>query len=343
MTGKGDLTLEVLIPVFNDWDAVAVLLPRIDAVLGRYGARADVLLVDDGSTDPRPQELTEGSYGALGAVRVLRLRRNLGHQRAIAVGLAYLEERSAADAVAVMDGDGQDDPEALPALLDRMVELGHDTIVFAGRRRRAEGLFFRAFYYLYASMHRALTGFGLRVGNFSVIPRAALRSLVAVGELWNHYAAAVYHSRLPHDRVPTPRAARVDGHSKMNFIALVTHGLSAISVYADRVGVRLLVGSSVAFAVLALAVFGASTWGLMQDGAVPGWIADNVGVVLVLFVQFLLFTLLFCFIVLRSRIHMSFIPHRDYGYFVDSVIGESPAVAEGSAESLTIAREAQRP
>jgi hypothetical protein len=242
-----------------------------------------------------------------------------------------------------MDGDGQDDPEALPALLDRMVELGHDTIVFAGRRRRAEGLFFRAFYYLYASMHRALTGFGLRVGNFSVIPRAALRSLVAVGELWNHYAAAVYHSRLPHDRVPTPRAARVDGHSKMNFIALVTHGLSAISVYADRVGVRLLVGSSVAFAVLALAVFGASTWGLMQDGAVPGWIADNVGVVLVLFVQFLLFTLLFCFIVLRSRIHMSFIPHRDYGYFVDSVIGESPAVAEGSAESLTIAREAQRP
>ena len=96
-----------------------------------------------------------------------------------------------------------------------------------------------------------------------------------------------------------------------------------------------------AFAAVALIVLCASIWGLVRDGAVPWWIADNVGVVLVLFVQFLLFTLLFCFIVLRSRIHMSFIPHRDYRYFVDSVIEASPTAAEGSTESLTIARGAQ--
>lgn len=331
MTGTDGLSLGVLIPVFNDWEAVLLLLPRIDTAMGRYGARVEVLLVDDGSTDPLPGRVTSGSYQAIESVRVLRLRRNLGHQRAIAVGLAFLEDTSAADAVAVMDGDGQDDPEAIPALLDRMTELGNSTIVFAGRRRRAEGLFFRTFYYAYASMHRVLTGFGLRVGNFSVIPRAALRRLVAVGELWNHYAAAVYHSRLPHDRVPTPRAPRVGGKSKMNFIGLVTHGLSAISVYADRVGVRLLVASSAAFAGVALVVLGASVWGLMQHGQVPIWIADNIGVVLVLFVQFLLFTLLFCFIVLRSRIHMSFIPHRDYGHFVDSVVDSTTRLAAGPA------------
>jgi hypothetical protein len=43
MTGKGDLTLEVLIPVFNDWDAVAVLLPRIDAVLGPSACSASAV------------------------------------------------------------------------------------------------------------------------------------------------------------------------------------------------------------------------------------------------------------------------------------------------------------
>ena len=46
----------------------------------------------------------------------------------------------------------------------------------------------------------------VRVGNFSAIPRRRLESLVAVSELWNHYAAAAFQSRQPYCTIPTQRA-----------------------------------------------------------------------------------------------------------------------------------------
>ena len=93
----------------------------------------------------------------------------------------------------------------------------------------------------YRFVHLLLTGERVRVGNFSVIPRDLLRRLVAVSDLWNHYAAAVFHARIPYTTIPTTRGTRYAGASQMNFVALVTHGLSAMSVFGDRIGVRLLI------------------------------------------------------------------------------------------------------
>ena len=102
---------------------------------------------------------------------------------------------------------------------------------------------FRFFYHIYRVLHRALTGVSVRVGNFSILPATFLTTLVAMSELWNHYAAAVFRSKLPFTMIPVPRGTRIAGRSRMNFTALVSHGLSAISVFGDIVGVRLLVAS----------------------------------------------------------------------------------------------------
>ena len=129
---------------------------------------------------------------------------------------------------------------------------------------------FRVLYRAYLVVHRALTGYGVRVGNFSIIPRARLRGLVVVSELWNHYAAAVFRSRQPYSTIPTRRAQRLSGTSHMNFVSLVVHGMSAISVYGDRLFVRLIVFASglAATAVAGLcAVVGVR---LLTDLAVPG-------------------------------------------------------------------------
>ena len=104
-------------------------------------------------------------------------------------------------------------------------------------------LSFAVFYHLYRHLHRALTGVRVRVGNFSILPFAYLSTLVAMSELWNHYAAAVFRSKLAFRMIPIPRGTRIAGSSKMNFVALVSHGLSAISVFGDIVGVRLLIAS----------------------------------------------------------------------------------------------------
>ncbi len=82
----------VMIPIFNDWASLAQLLPRLDSVLASHFLTVDVLVVDDGSTVEPESRSRPGSFAALRRIDVLRLRRNLGHQRAIAVGLAYIED-----------------------------------------------------------------------------------------------------------------------------------------------------------------------------------------------------------------------------------------------------------
>src|SRR5262249_42693810 len=79
----------ILIPVFNDWASLEELLPRLDQELSRNGVDADVLVVDDGSLLDADRLDDADRFHAIRRIDVLRLRRNLGHQRAIAIGLAY--------------------------------------------------------------------------------------------------------------------------------------------------------------------------------------------------------------------------------------------------------------
>ncbi|QDV34061.1 glycosyltransferase [Tautonia plasticadhaerens] len=308
-------SLVVLIPVYNDWEALRRLLPELDRVLASSGLPADVLVVDDGSlTDP---DLGPGRYRAISRVDLLVLRRNLGHQRAIAIGLAYVADRlETCETLVVMDGDGEDDPGDVPRMLERYRAEGGTKIVFADRTRRSESIRFRVFYQIYRLIHRLLTGFDVRVGNFSVIPRRVLESLSVVSELWNHYAAAAFNSRQPHCSIPTRRARRLHGEPRMNFVRLVVHGLSAISVHSELIGVRLLV---VSFALILLDLVGVTAVVVVRlttDLAIPGWATTAVGISLVLLAQAVMLALLFSFVTLSGRQGLTFLPIRDYGYFV---------------------------
>ncbi len=118
-----------------------------------------------------------------------------------------------------MDGDGQDVPTDAARLVERMKQLPEPTAVFAERARRSESLAFRFSYAVYKLLHLTLTGLGIHVGNFSVIPAAYVDRLAIEPMLWNHYAASVMRARVPVDRVPTHRGARIQGESRLNFVA----------------------------------------------------------------------------------------------------------------------------
>lgn len=310
----------VLIPIFNDWSALEALLPLLDAALHEARRQVDVLILDDASTVARGARLESAAFQAIRSVRILELRRNLGHQRALAVGLAYLDAHCLATTVVVMDGDGEDAPADVPRLLQRYEAEEGQQVIFAERRRRSESLVFRVFYWLYRATHVVLTGRRVRVGNFSVLPGHLLHRLVVVSELWNHYAAAVFKARLPFVTVPTARSTRLDGQSSMSYVSLVVHGLSAISVYNEIIGVRAL---AAAFALMALSGIGIAVivWiRIFSDLAIPGWATTGVGVLLVVLLQAVLFSMVFSFITLASRQGLSFLPARDYGYFVDRIV-----------------------
>ena len=318
-SGPDDGGIVILIPLYNDWLACRLLLSALDAALRGTVEAARVLLIDDGSSRAIPDDFPGRFPGALRRVDVLALRRNLGHQRAIAVGLAYVWEHLPCETVVLMDSDGEDDPADVPRLLAKYAEEAGGKIIFAERTRRSESWSFVLFYRLYKALHRLLVGMSVRVGNFSAIPRRRLESLIVVSELWNHYAAAVVKSRQPFATVPTRRADRLAGRSRMAFVGLVAHGLSAISVFGDVIGVRLLVATLVLIGLTIVGLGVTVFLRLATDLPIPGWATSTFGILTIILFQAVMLSIQFSFIVLGGRQGTSFLPCRDYAYFVASV------------------------
>jgi hypothetical protein len=315
--------LVILLPVYDDWDALGALLERIAGVLAQADLRATVVVLDDASTAPPAFPWPDDPVLAGG--RLVALRRNLGHQRAIAIGLAYVHESFPGATTVVMDADGEDDPADIPRLLAAGAQAGGRHIVFAQRWRRSERLVFQLFYQLYRGAHWVLTGIPVKVGNYSVVPYACLERLVVVSELWSHYAAAVFKAKIPYLSVPTTRARRIAGESKMRFVNLVVHGLTAIAVFSDVVGVRLLIASSVLLALTLGALFAAPSY-LPVAQAVPA-VAGALVAGLLILLQATAIAAVFVFVILAGRQNMAFLPIRDHCYFIRRVT-ELPLPAE---------------
>lgn len=308
--------LVVLMPVFQDWQVARLVCERLDQELARLpDVESTVVLVDDGS----PSGLHGWSPftpATLRRLEALRLRRNVGHQRAIAMGLCHIHDNKTCDAVVVMDADGEDRPEDAVRLVEHL-RSSPGRIVFAQRRRRMEGPVFRLGYLSYRLLHRCLTGVSVQVGNFSIVPFAGLSRLVSMAELWNHYAGAVFRSRLPHTRVPMDRGARLGGRSQMGgLVPLVMHGIGGIATFHDVVATRILLGSVGAMVILALALGSVLAVRFGTDRAVPGWATYTVGLLLVLSVQLGSTAFGLVLSLISNRLAATVVPARDYRVFV---------------------------
>ena len=138
-----------------------------------------------------------------------------------------------------------------------------------------------------------------------------------MSEIWNHYAASVYHAKLPLEKIPIPRGDRILGKSKMNIISLVVHGMSAISVFGEAVAVRLLCIVSL-FMLLTLAGLGATVFiKICTDLAIPGWATNLSGILSIVLLNFLLLAIFAVLLMLNSRNRLSFLPIRDWQYFIE--------------------------
>ena len=315
-----DSSIIILIPVFNDWEALGLLIQALDEKLAESKLNADLLLVNDGSTSGRDRSCwEERQYLAVRTIEILELSRNLGHQRAIAVGLAYVQHNRRCKAVVIMDADGEDSPEDVPRLIEAVASQQESRIVFAQRAKRSESKVFKVFYGLYKAFYFLLTGAKVRFGNFSVVPYDLLPKLVVVSEIWNHYAAGVMKARLPYIEIPTKRGKRLSGHSKMNFVSLVIHGLGAVSVHSDVIGVRALVAMLSLILVSLAGILVVVILRLFTDLAIPGWASFVTLSFFVLLMQAVMMSLLFVLIILSNRSNVVFIPGRDYEHFVLSI------------------------
>ena len=274
----------VVTPVFEDGESFASLcrdLARIEA-----GATLEVLAVDDGTIDAPPAIDALRDAGLAG--RIVRLRRNSGHQMAIWVGLTVAASEPRYAGAVVMDSDGEDRPEDVPRLI-AAAGSGCDASV-ARRGRRTEPLPFRIFYRLYRIFFGLLTGREIRFGNFCALQRQALLRLTAMQETRIHLAAALIKSRLRRQEISCDRGTRYDGRSRMNFYDLALHGIRAVAVFDDAVLTRMGV-VCVGAAVSGVLVFLAGLALKLAGQTSPGWLTFVTGFLVMVFLQTAIFSL----------------------------------------------------
>jgi len=308
----------VLTPVYNDWESFENLLHGISRALAPQAVEATVVAVDDGSTEPASASLLQSAgLENIRDLQVVRLIRNLGHQKAIAVGLAHVARSVPCDGVVVMDADGEDRPEDIPLLLQGYREQ-RIPLVVAKRNRRHETFRFKALYSCFKVFFWLLTGAAINFGNFSFVSAAALSGIVNMHELWAQYPATLIRSRLPMYRISLDRGKRYAGESKMNLVSLVIHGMQGMAVFVERVFVRIAITLAVLFFVSGTVILTAlflKTVGM----ATPGWASNLIATFLVILVQALLLSLSGLLIVLRSNQELILRPANVYEQFIQEV------------------------
>lgn len=278
-TNATDGDFAVVMPIYEDQEASTRLFRELFA---HYGKRVFVVAIDDGSVHQPVNIKVLESTGLKGVV--VSLKRNVGHQRAIAIGINYVADHMPdMPCTVVMDSDGEDTPQSIRQLVEPLSSPKTD-IVVAQRKSRIETVRFKIFYLVYKIIFQLLTGRKISFGNFMALNPSALKRLMAMQELWVHVAACVLTSKLRVATLPIDRGPRYAGKSKMNFVGLALHGFRALMVFAEDVLVRVGIMCAVVAVIAVLSSFLAAALKL-SGFATPGWFSVVLGILLLVFLQ----------------------------------------------------------
>ena len=228
----------ILIPLYNDWKSVSILLKEIDLQIVSWDAEVSVILVNDASIEKRTG--LSFDYKKIKSIKILNMKKNIVHQRCIASGLKYIYETEDFDRVIVMDADGEDRPDEINDFFKKAKENPNKTIT-GNRFKRSEGIIFRVLYEVHKILTLIFTGKLIKFGNFTCLPKEHVQQLVKKPYLWNSYSSSVVRAIKDRTFIGSIRGSRYVLPSKMNFTALVFHSLAIISVFRNTVIARSII------------------------------------------------------------------------------------------------------
>lgn len=225
------ILVSIVVPVFNEEDAVPRFLAAIDPVLASVrsqigdGAKTEIVFVDDGSSD-RTVEIIRASTSEAVHIRLVRLSRNFGKDAALSAGLAH----AAGDAIIPMDADLQDPPDLLPDMIAAWREGA--VIVNAVRQDRSSDTWLKrktatAFY----SVFNRLSNYPLHrdVGDFRLLDRKAINAINEVPERVRFMKGLFSWVGFRPVEIPYARPERVAGETKWRMWALWNFALDGIT------------------------------------------------------------------------------------------------------------------
>jgi dolichol-phosphate mannosyltransferase len=259
--------LSLVMPMYNEAAVIEHLRRELDGFLSELRADAEVLLVNDGSSDETLPLVVQWANEDP-RVKVLHLSRNFGHQIAATAGL----EHASGDAVVLIDADLQDPLPVIHTMLERYRE-GYHVVYGQRERRRGETLFKRFTAWLFYRVMRNMVYKSLPVdtGDFRLISRPCLDALNSLQETHRFLRGMVAWVGYSQCAVRYERAARVSGESKYPLRKMLAFAWTAATSFSIvPLQVSLVMGLLVGLFAIEEAIRAVLAT-LLGWYAVPGW------------------------------------------------------------------------
>jgi glycosyltransferase involved in cell wall biosynthesis len=284
----GDPTLSVVVAMYNEEAVLPLLAERLRAAVDGVTGQYEVVAVDDGSTDRTSRVLAELRRD-WPQLRVVRLRRNCGHQAALLAGLF----RARGEYAVSIDADLQDPPETIPEMLRLAQQRCLDVVYGVRHDRRSDNPFKRWTAAGYYSIVRRLVGTDVpaHAGDCRLLSRAVIEALRGLPERRPVLRLVVPWLGYPSGQVSYVRAERAAGRTRYPVTMMVRLALDSLTSFSAaplRIATWLGLGGVVLCAALVVAAY----IGYLRGSTVSGWPSIYVAVLFLGAVQLLCLGLL---------------------------------------------------
>lgn len=249
------IDLSVIIPIYNEEMNLVPMNNRIIAALLPLQLHYEIVYVNDGSKD-NSLPIIMGLSEENASVKYIDFSRNFGHQIAISAGL----EHAVGERIVIMDGDGQDPPELIPALLTKSKE-GFEVVYAKRKKRKGESfikkLTAKLFYRFLANITQI--EIPLDTGDFRLIHRKVQKVLLNMPEQHKYLRGQIAWIGFNSTFVEYDREERMGGNTKFTYSKMMrfaTDGISGFSNWPLKVATMLgFAVSGIAFILIIYSLY----------------------------------------------------------------------------------------
>ena len=218
----------ILTPVYNDWENLNNLLLKINKIFqNEVKTKFELIVVNDHSS--KNYNFKKFKMRMVEKVTILNLFKNEGSQRAIGIGIKYINKNYKNKfKTIIIDSDGQDNPKIISKMLELSMKSPKYSLVI-DRGQRKEPLWFKFFYEFYCILIQFFCAKKIRFGNYSLLISKHLKKISLQQELWSAFPPTVLKTIDNLIHLTLDRDKRYSGESKMNFFGLIIHALKVFS------------------------------------------------------------------------------------------------------------------
>lgn len=232
------MNLLFLTPLYNDWESLKILLKNINQELKKIKRKAEILIINDCSTTN--EKLNKNKLKYIKKITILNLKKNIGSQKSIFLGLKYIKKKKYKGILTILDSDGEDDVKKIKLMIKKAQD-NPAAIILAARTKRLEGIFLQLINKTRLFINYVLIGNFINFGNFSSFNLNILKKLLKNNNLWIAYSSGVQKNYNNFVYINSEKKKRYFGNSKVNLKFLIKHSLNILSIYWKLIGFKSLV------------------------------------------------------------------------------------------------------